>query len=251
MRFFVLQALLITLYSNALVACGEAPPPVPEAPVASAAPDPATSPSASPPEEKGGAGLPTACADKGGKLCVPPASFVKRLCAGFFPDVALVLMNKDAPWTKAYVRVSGADAVNASGGVSSNDKLLFEEEVVVVAHRDASLGGMTVSGAGDSYDVLRWDGTCATLSGEEIGFQPPSKPKYARIPWKNLDDAVRDALLRDGKIANAYAVRRKECKGATMGEVSLKCVKADDLLSAILVEYVRSGGMVPAPAKLP
>ena len=38
---------------------------------------------------------------------------------------------------------------------------------------------------------------------------------------------------------------------ATLGDVSDKCVKAVDQLSAAIVTYVRGGGAVPPPAPLP
>jgi hypothetical protein len=78
-----------------LTACGGAPPPTP-------APTPSTTPSASAasdanatkPEgdaEKPFTELPTACDGKASKVCTPPAAFVKRLCGGAFPDVALAM----------------------------------------------------------------------------------------------------------------------------------------------------------------
>jgi hypothetical protein len=36
-----------------------------------------------------------------------------------------------------------------------------------------------------------------------------------------------------------------------MGTVSDKCVKVDDLLSAAIVNFVREGGELPKPEKLP
>ena len=48
-----------------------------------------------------------------------------------------------------------------------------------------------------------------------------------------------------------YTARRKECKGATMGDVTKKCEELDDKLSAVVVEYVRRGGAVPTPPTLP
>jgi hypothetical protein len=147
--------------------------------------------------------------------------------------------------------VRSAEAWNASGGVSSQDKIVFEEEFVLLTRRDASTGGMQVSGAGGGYDVLRWDGSCASLQDDEVTLNPSPSPKAAKIPWKNLDDAVKNALLADEKINKIYTERRKECKGATMGDVSKKCMKLDEQLSVVVVEYVRKGGNVPPPAKLP
>ena len=202
--------------------------------------------------EKPSTSLPGECHEKGGKLCLPPPAFVKKLCSGYFPDVALAMLAKGTPWSRGYLRVKAAEAWNASGGVSSQDKIVFEEEFVLLTRREASTGGMTVSGAGGGYDVLRWDGSCASLQDDEVTLSPSPSPRAAKIPtWKNLDDKVQAALLANEKINKVYTDRRKECKGATMGDVSDKCVKLDDKLSAIIVDYVRKVGGVPPPAKLP
>lgn len=230
--------------------CAEAPPPAAAPPppsTESSKPDaPAPAEEAKPTDK-----IPVACADSAAKLCLPPAAFVKRLCAGFYPDVALAMLAKGTPWARGYLQVKSADAWNASGGVSSDDKLVFEEEFILLAHREANTGGMSVSGASGGYDVLRWSGTCATLSGEEVTLRAPPKPVYPKIPWKNLDDKVRDALISDAKIGKVATERRKECKGATMGDVSVKCLKADDMLNTVVVDFLRNGGTVPPPAKLP
>jgi hypothetical protein len=62
---------------------------------------------------------------------------------------------------------------------------------------------------------------------------------------------MRDALRKDSKVDAAYLAQRKECKGVTTGEVSKKCVTADQKLVDAIVEHVVSGGEVPTPTKLP
>ena len=79
----------------------------------------------------------------------------------------------------------------------------------------------------------------------------PPTPKNARIDWRYLDDNVQEALRTDADVNEAFQARRKECKGATSGEVSLKCVKADDKLSATIVKAIRGGVKLPEPTKLP
>ncbi len=180
-----------------------------------------------------------------------PKAFVKRLCAGVYPDVALALFQKDTPWTRAYVAVREAEPYNGLGGPSSDEKLVFDEELLVLAERHPDLGGMTVSGAGASYDLLRWDGTCATLSAQEVRTQRPPKPGTADITWRHLEDATQNALLEDEHVAKAAAARRKECKGATMGDVSAKCEKADRELKEHVVDAIRGGRSIPTPSKLP
>ncbi len=240
----------VAFVSLFLTACGGAKEPAPVAPpVASAAPEVAREKLVDP-EEAPSTELPSACATTDDKICLPPKSFVKRLCAGFFPDTALAMFKKGSPWTRAYLRMN-VEAWNASGGMSSSDKLVFDEEVLIVAHRGADAGGMQVSGSTGSYDVLRWDGTCASLMGEEVTTKAAPAPKHARIPWKSLDDKIKEALMNDAKIGKIAADRKKECKGATSGDVSLKCVKADDGLVGAVVDFVRGGGAIPQPTKLP
>lgn len=193
--------------------------------------------------------VPTTCEQKD-NVCLPPVAFVKRLCAGFHPDVALSLFAKGTPFTRAYL-TRDTDAWNASGGASSSDRLLFDEEVLILYRRVPETGGMVVSGAGAGYDVLRWDGSCASLAAEEVRLQAPPKPKFAPIPWKSLDQKTQEALKADEKLGKIIAERRKECKGATIGTVSLKCEKVDKQMSLAIVEFVRNGGSLPTPAPLP
>jgi len=232
-----------------LAACGSSTPPQPAAPQTTATAATAT-PKEENPDEKPITALPTECERKDDGVCLPPANFAKRLCGGFFPDVALSMFAKGTPWTRAYLR-RDVEAWNASGGVSSSDKLVFDEEVLILVQRKPDTGGMTVSGASGSLDVLRWDGTCASLMGEEVTTRTPPAAKYAKIPWKSLSDDIQHALMADEKISDTVITRKKECKGATMGDVSDKCVKADVKMSKVIVDYVRKGGAIPAPTRLP
>lgn len=180
-----------------------------------------------------------------------PRAFVQRLCANAYPDLALLLFQKGTPWSRAYVAVRQAEPFNGLGGPSSDTKLLFDEELIVLSERKPNLGGMTVSGAGASYDLLRWDGTCATLSAEEVRLQRPPKPGYAAITWRYLEDPTQNALLEDERVAKAATDRRRECKGVTVGAVSAKCEKASRELDQRVVEAIRGGRGIPKPAKAP
>ncbi len=245
----------IAIVCLATAGCGGTSAPVKDAdsstesasatPAASSQP-PSASAEANAPEAPG---LPDKC-EKKGEVCAPPPKFVKRLCGGYNPDVALVFFRKGTPFTRAYLR-GAVEAWNASGGSSSADKLAFDEEVIVLLERKQDAGGMQVSGAGGGFDVLRWDGSCATLAPEEITFNLPPKPKNAKLSFKDLGDATQEILLKNEKIAKLNADRRKECKGATMGEVTSKCVKLVEQLSDSVADYVRQGGEIPLPKKLP
>jgi hypothetical protein len=238
-----------------VVACGGGKPasaPVaesePQQP-ASAAEHAAPAEGAAPAAEAGEAEhVPTKCA-KSGSLCTPDPRFVKRLCNGRYPSVGLFLFSNSA-WTRGYL-TRRTQAWNASGGASAGGWVEFDEEVLILYARVADAGGMQVSGAGGSYDALRWDGSCVTLQSEEVTLAKPPAPKYPAIEFRFLDDETQEALRKDEKINLAWRERRKECKGATSGDVSLKCVKADEALTRGVIAFVRGGGPLPEPKKLP
>ncbi len=214
-----------------------------------ASPDATSAPAKGSPDPAAddGTTVPADC-KQNGELCLPSAAFTKRLCSGMNPDIALAFFRKGTPFTRAYMKMN-VDAWNASGGASSADKLVFDEEVIILLSRKNETG-IQVSGASGGYDVLRWDGTCATLSAEEVTLSAPPKAKNAKVVWKDFSEATQNALLGDPTIAKLNKERRDECKGASIGEVSKKCVTLVDKLSEAIVGYVRNGGEVPPPAKL-
>jgi len=238
-----------------LAGCGSAPPPA-EAPEggsessASASED--STPAAesdSEAEAEASVGIPTKC-HKGTDPCVPPPKFVEGLCSDTYAAVALHMFLPSAPFTKGYLK-GKVKAWNASGGVSDNESYLeFDEEVVLLKKRGGP-GGIQVSGAEGGYDALRWDGSCVTLDAAEVSLSAPPKPKAAKVEWRFLDEATQNALRESATVTEAYRTRRQECKGAVSGEVSKKCVVADDALSQKIVDHVRSGGALGTPERMP
>jgi len=197
-----------------------------------------------------GHGLPDSCTPKG-DLCLPPPAFVHRLCQHRHPDVAVYMMRKDQPWTRRYVRVEEAHAVNPITGRLGQSKLLFGEEVIVLRYRaGASHGEMQVSGM-EGYDLLRWDGTCASLAeGELVSWMPPKQVRYALFDWRRLAPAYRRALREDARVAALEEEQEKICKGATLGR-GPQCEKATFALNAAIAKAVRRGIELPEPKRRP
>ncbi len=200
------------------------------------------------------AALPTECANGDAKPCLPDAEFATRLCAGVYPEVALTLFGKTQPWTRAYL-AGDTEAWNASGGKVTRSHMIFDEEVLVMARREHK-GGIVVTGAAQTYDMLRWDGTCVSLESGEITFKKPPVGKSAPIPWRRLSEATRTALLAAPKVQASQKLVQKECAGAGAPSSSAKsgttrCDKADAAFDRAIVEYVRSGGSLPTPARRP
>lgn len=189
---------------------------------------------------------------EGSDPCTADPKWVKKLCSDVYPAVALYLNQPESPFTRGYM-TRKTRAVNASGGVTSGAEWLqFDEEVVLLVHREKDLGGMQVSGAGGGYDALRWDGSCVTLGAGEVRTQEPPSPKHAKIPWRYLGDDVQDALKEVPEVREAYIARKQECKGVYSGSVSAKCVQKDKALMDTIVEAVQGGEAdIPLPQMRP
>ena len=207
-------------------ACGGGKPA--EAPAAESKPAESSADAAAPADAKaepaaeaggGGEGVPTKCF-KSGATCSPDPKFVKRLCNGKYPSLGLYLFSNPA-WTRGYL-TRRTQAWNASGGASDSGWVEFDEEVLILYARVPDAGGMQVSGAGGSYDALRWDGSCVTLQSEEVTMSKAPAPKFPPIDFRYLDDDTQEALRKDDKLNKAWQARRAECKGATSGDVSMK-----------------------------
>jgi hypothetical protein len=154
---------------------------------------------------------------------------------------------KGTPWTRLWL-AGDVEAWNASGGRTARTKLSFDEEVVVLAkHGAAQAGGIVMTGAMASYDVLRFDGSCVSvLEGELTTARPPS-PKPAFVPWSRLEEATRHALLASPKVKASEAAFEKACN---VGEKKA-CEKAERAFTQAVLEHVRSGAALPEPSRRP
>lgn len=181
--------------------------------------------------------------------CLPPPRWVDKLCSGVHPEVALHMFRGGSPWQRMYSR-HGAPAYNGAGDRSLSDERVEKGEELIALRRndDSALGEMSV-GETAGYDFLRWNGSCVTLQDGEYSPKPPRRRHHARVEWRWLGDEVRNALTNDGTVKRAYVARRKECRGATLGRVTKKCVEREVSLVSAIVDYVRSGGPLPQPTE--
>lgn len=242
----------VTLLGIGLVACGgNTPPPetpsdvdaeeaVNEEPEEDQEEAPSEAPKAAAPVS-----VPDACAPNR-EECLPDPAFVEKLCQDVHQDVALYMFRQGTPWQRLYLR-GRTEAVNASGGASIEGYLEFDEEVLVLRSRKAGKGGIQVGDSSGTYDVLRWNGSCASLDGGEVTTNVPPKPKSSRVEWRWMGEAMRDAVRRRESVAEAFRARQKECKGATMGAVTKKCEQLDGKLIDEIVRYVRVTADLPLP----
>jgi hypothetical protein len=191
---------------------------------------------------------PVRCAKKKGE-CLPPADWVKKLCNDIYPDLALHLFAPSTPWKRLYM-TARAEPFNASGGMSlMGDPMRPGEEVIALARREDS--GRIQMGDTAGYDVFRWNGACATIHDGDFTTEEPNEVRHANIEWRRLGLPLRLALEAEPSIGEVYETRHSKCRGKSIGKVSRECVEYDGLLTAEVVRYVRNGGKVPKPTKVP
>ena len=166
---------------------------------------------------------------------MPPGDFVERLCKTPRQEVALALFAPTSPFTRLYLK-------------GRFDELSTGEEVLALRFHGAPKGGMQVGSGAGSYDVLRWDGSCSLAADAEIlGKARPQAPRTARVLWNRIGDKMQTALIvASDAIKTGHTKRGRECQGASTGDVSIGCQKADAVLGDAIVEYVRGGGKLPA-----
>jgi hypothetical protein len=195
--------------------------------------------------------IPKRCA-KGKKYhgeCLPPSGWVKRLCDDVYPDVALHMFAPGTPWKRLYMRAR-AEPFNASGGASLlGDKLERGEEIIALKRR--SNDGAIQVGDNAGYDILRWNGACATIHDGDYVEDRPSHIVQSKVEWRRLGVPLREYLEAQPAIEAAYQARRKSCHGHSMGIVSGDCEDNDRLLMEEVVRYIQTGPELPAASRMP
>jgi len=243
--------------------CGESPAPkVPQsaaAPRRRAAPTGKRHPKQRPPQSQTATiaepvpappSLPEHCTGDN-EPCLPPKDFVKRLCRAKYPSVALVMFQKRAPWSHAFVKVRDVRAVNSYGGPVSSSRLVFSEEVVLLRHRPYVPRGGVQDDGPDNYDVLRLDGTCARLAEDEFRSFWYGTHKYAPIRWERIDSRMREVLATNTRVDRARTSQYQDCRGSYLGGGGAACQKATQKLATEILDAVNRGIDLPSPRRIP
>jgi hypothetical protein len=184
--------------------------------------------------------------------CLPPRAFAEAVCRGRYPDLALYLFAKSTPWQRAYVKVQHLEPVNLYDGARSDRWLEFGEEVLIIKRHGGTGGKSSVQVSGPKdLDILRFDGTCATVREEFVVGYMPGAVKVAPVIWKYVAPNIQDALLKDKGVLRASERERPVCKGSTMKHPGEKCMKAVVALSDAIGVALRTGTPVPEPEKRP
>ena len=192
--------------------------------------------------------VPNACPDKAG--CTPPTAFAEAVCKHKFPDLPLFLFAGRMPWKHLYVKAEWVEPVNPHGGDQSEAWMAFGEEVVVLRKRAPAAKSVQVSGPSD-VDVLRWDGTCATIREEMLVSYVPAPMQSPRIIWKYLDANLQEALMKNSVVARSREAEKKGCRDSSLTHPTPSCEKAMRQLTDAIVLAVHQNVALPASGALP
>jgi hypothetical protein len=195
--------------------------------------------------------FPTSC--EGSAPCAPPHDFAVAACKGRYPAMAIAMFEKHTPWQRLYLKAESLEAVNSYGVRGTPEPLVFGEEVIVLRDVGSTGAGSAVASSMD-IDVLRWDGTCATVSKEMFVPHQGREVKNAPIEWRALDGYMRGALLKSKYVRMSYEAHKARCKE----ERSLEhrdpdpdCERIEGMLNDSITVAVRGGIQLPVPLKLP
>jgi hypothetical protein len=239
---------VLCLIASLLVACGSSHKPKPVAAHGVKSDDSHAKPVNAAKPAFSEYGLPARC-DRPGWPCVPPRPWVAKLCEDVYPDVALHMFAPHTPWQRFYM-LKNAEPVNASGGATLLGDKIHRGEEVIVLKRNTTTNGIDTSDIG-GYDILRWNGACATVHDGEFVAKPLSTVGHAHLNWRELGLPMRQTLEADPGVGSVYEEKRRQCKGASIGRVTADCEDYDKRLVDEVVRYVRDGGKLAKPKKVP
>ncbi len=195
-------------------------------------------------------GFPRICTREAG-ACYPPVDFVRALCKKKYPGVAIAMFEKTAPWKHAFVKVKDVAPVNSLGGPTAFSRLEFLEEVLLLREREIKQQQMIVD-IPNSFDVLRFDGTCATLAEDEFMTKKPYvRARYAPIIWQQIDARIRQALTQIPKVDQAAEAQTLACRGSFLAGGGEPCKDATQQLARAIVAVLSEGVQLPPPSELP
>ncbi|HEX6276779.1 MAG TPA: hypothetical protein VFZ53_27235, partial [Polyangiaceae bacterium] len=140
--------------------------------------------------------------------CTPPRAFAEKMCRSKYPELALFLFSRGTPWQRLYVKAERVEPVNVYDGERSDRWLAFGEEVLVLHENGPGASRKVVVSGPTDVDILRWDGTCATIRKEMLVSYVPAPMDSVRIVWRYLDADVQEQLLRDELVVRAQAAER-------------------------------------------
>ena len=132
-----------------------------------------------------------------GKKCSVSPDDAAEICRAMNPTVALHVFANNKKLRVGFL-TRDMEAWSTTQSHATKTRARFDEEVLVLAKRKAK-GTVIVQGAAETYEVLRWDGSCASLMGDEITFRRAPRP-VRPVKVDRLHLPVQAKLANDARI---------------------------------------------------
>lgn len=160
------------------------------------------------------------------KVCSLDVAAVREICKSGSPSRAARAFGGARALSRAWLRGDARVWSSVRGARTSVSTALLDEEVLVLAEASAR-GSVVVSGAAVSYEVLRWNGTCATLEGGELTLKAPRAPRRP-VDFDALDGATRAWLAGDLGVRGAEIAREAACSREPFSKACVVAVEERD-----------------------
>ena len=152
-----------------------------------------------------------------GKKCVLAPNDAADVCKAMNPSAALHVFANNKKLRVAFL-TRDMETWSTTQARSAKSHARFDEEVLVLAKRKAKRS-VVVQGSAVTYEVLRWDGSCASLMGDELTFRRAPRP-VRPLQVARLQLPVRAKLVGDMRIQAALDKAETTCHG---GDTTVAC----------------------------
>lgn len=171
-------------------------------------PAPAAAPEKSDPPARNVDDVLAGCLPDGKKCAVTPVD-AEEICRGMTPTTALHVFANNKRLRVGFL-TRDMEAWSTARVHATKNRARFDEEVIVLAKRQ-SKSSVAVQGAAVTYEVLRWDGSCASLMGSEITFRRAPNP-VRPLKVERLYLPIQTKLLDDDRIHAALDRAEAACR---------------------------------------
>lgn len=157
------------------------------------------------------------CVPDGKKRCLLTPADAAEVCRSMTPTAALHAFAGNKKLRVAYL-TRDMEAWSTGHARQTKSRARFDEEVMVLASR-SSKSSVVVQGGTVTYEVLRWDGSCASLMGDELTFRRAPRP-VRPIRVERLYLPAQDKLLGDARI---HAAADREGAACSADDKTVAC----------------------------
>lgn len=204
-------------------------------------------PDAPPSKEKESDDAPVASCTtpKGSTICSLTPKDIQHVCRSGSPQAALKAFAQGSKLSRGFLRGDVDVWSSVHRARTSKGRARLDEEVLVLSETRMR-GGIVMTGSAVSYEVLRWNGQCATLSSGEMTLKrsPRALPPRRPLDFAKLDPSTLEWLRSDAALDRLEDAREIACSPARSA-ASRACEVASTKRDAALGSFLARNPKAP------